>query len=301
MANGTVLGSPTTPQFPTQVFYYAAPLLAQTLAEFNIISAGFGQLGIAVSYAPGAYPFSPYPNLGWIADWTDPYYQLIQPAFSTVDGLPSNVDVSSVNATLARIINDLPYLTSPSTQVAYTQQIYKFMRGYAPYAWMPDPDNTYFVQPYVRGFFYNPIAFYSYDSISYGSAPNCPSVPNRGGANLQGAYLAYCNFAGYNLAGDNLQNANLTGANLQGANLKGANLQGAALDQANAQGASYQGANMQSAGLAHGNFANVNFQGTNMQNSDMSYGDFNYANFQGANTQGARITGATFVGAVDPP
>ncbi len=67
---------------------------------------------------------------------------------------------------------------------------------------------------------------------------NCP-VPNKGGANLEGANIPYCNLAGYDLSGDNLQDANMQGDNLQGANLSGANLQGANLSWTNLQGAHF--------------------------------------------------------------
>lgn len=185
MANGTILGSPSSPQFPTQVFYYQGAPSPGLQAEFNIISAGFAQLGISTSFqqepstfcncSPQSTP--PYLQLGWIADWTDPYYQLIQPAFSSQYG-PINgwIDVSAVNQTLNGMINELPYYTSAAQQLDASQQIYKFMKGYAPLAWMPVSDFTFFVQPYVKGLFMNPIMFdFTYDSITYGSAP--PGTP----------------------------------------------------------------------------------------------------------------------------
>jgi peptide/nickel transport system substrate-binding protein len=179
MLNGTVLGNPLSPQFPVQTFYYSGTLSPEELAEFNLISAGFAQLGIKTVYAQNTFcncspqTTPPYLPTGWLADFTDPYYQLIQPAFSSsYGGINGWIDVSSVNATLAHIINELPFYTSSSQQLAYTRQIYMYMKGYAPAAWMPVPDFTFFVQPYVKGLFINPIMFaFNYDSISYGGAP----------------------------------------------------------------------------------------------------------------------------------
>ena len=146
-------------------------------------------------------------------------------------------------------------------------------------------------------------------------------VPNKGGANLKGANLEYCNLAGYDLSGDNLMGANMQFTNLQNANLQGANLKGASLAYTSATGANlqgtnlmgdslhggnfmnanFQGANLKSTDLSNGNFSHANFQGANLMGSNMSYGDFDYADFTGANTNGVTTTGATFVGAINPP
>ena len=156
-------------------------------------------------------------------------------------------------------------------------------------------------------------------TVSY---KDCSSlVSSKGGGNLKGANLEFCNLAGYDLSGDNLMGANmqytnLHNANLQGANLKGVNLAYSFATGANFQGtnmmgdslhggnfmnANFQGANMKSTDLSYGNFSHVNFQGVNLMDSNMSYGDFDYANFTGANTNGVNTTGATFVGATNPP
>lgn len=130
---------------------------------------------------------------------------------------------------------------------------------------------------------------------------SCPQVPNKGGQDLSGENLEYCNLAGYNLSGDNLQYANLQYADLQGASLLGANLAYADLSDVSASGANLLGANLQYADLQGGAFATLSFVGAALQYANMSYGDFNYANFTGAATYGANITGATFVGATDAP
>ena len=175
-------------------------------------------------------------------------------------------------------------------------------------------------------------------AVSYA---NCPQVPNKGGANLKGADLDYCNLAGYDMSGDNLMGASMRYTDLQGTNLQGANLKGVDLTNTDANGADFQGANLLSAvltgataagadfqganlmgdslhggnfmnadfqganlkgdDLSYANFSGVNFQGANLMDSNMSYGDFDGANFTGANTNGADTTGATFVGAINPP
>ena len=124
---------------------------------------------------------------------------------------------------------------------------------------------------------------------------------NLQGANLQGATISDANLQNAILKGDNLQGDNLSNDNMNGANFQGANLQTADLDPSTGVGANFQGSNLQSSNLQNGDFANADFQGANLQRANLSYGNFDGANFKGANLRGVVITGATFVGATDPP
>ncbi|MDE1850413.1 MAG: pentapeptide repeat-containing protein [Candidatus Micrarchaeota archaeon] len=164
------------------------------------------------------------------------------------------------------------------------------------------------------------------------------NVPDKGGANLAGASLRYCQLMYYQLAGDNFQSADLTGSNMYGADangsnfqgatlawvnlqlanlslanfhgaslanssmegaiLSGANLQGANLAYANLQGANLKGANLQSSNLVGASLQGANLAGANLQSANASSADFQDANLTGANMLGAKTAGANFAGAI---
>jgi peptide/nickel transport system substrate-binding protein len=174
MPNGTVLGNPTKPVLPPIPITVVAPVDPGLQAELEIIISGFSQIGVQASIAPITLSVliseitspktSPISALTpFYPDWPDPYDQLIDAAFTTLDGLVAWMNVSTLNS----ILYSLPFLTNATQQLQEAKYVYNYTYYYAPYAWTPTPDNYFFIQPYVRGAYYNPISGYSYNSIYY--------------------------------------------------------------------------------------------------------------------------------------
>ena len=113
---------------------------------------------------------------------------------------------------------------------------------------------------------------------------------------VYGDLLSADNFQGTNLLGANLVGDLAVGTQFQNSNLMGDSLQGGDFMSSN-----FQGANMMGTNLSNGNFSYALFQGSNLMDSNMSFSNFNFANFTGSNTNGTNITGATFIGAINPP
>ncbi|MEM3671230.1 MAG: ABC transporter substrate-binding protein, partial [Thermoprotei archaeon] len=174
MPNGTVLGNPKAPLFPAQTFQAIAPITASTQVQIEIIEAGMKALGIPFTVQPvtstvyseettKASTSPQYTDLGWCPDWPDPYNQIVYAAWTTGDSVAAWMNVPKINA----ILDNISYETNPAQQLAQLKYVYNFTYYYAPYAWLPNPDTYYFVQPYVKGFVYNAIVGYFYDTMYY--------------------------------------------------------------------------------------------------------------------------------------
>ncbi|MEM4797824.1 MAG: ABC transporter substrate-binding protein, partial [Saccharolobus sp.] len=77
-------------------------------------------------------------------------------------------DLAWVNiSTLQQIYENLPFLTNQTQQTLEVAKVYQILYQEAPYAWLPNPVVYYFVQPYVKGFVYNPFIGYYYNLMYY--------------------------------------------------------------------------------------------------------------------------------------
>ncbi|MEM3671267.1 MAG: ABC transporter substrate-binding protein [Thermoprotei archaeon] len=174
MPNGTVLGNPKDPTFPAMSITAIAPISPSTQTELEIIMSGLNQLGLQFSVKPVTATVwhlektqpSTTPRfvlLGWIADWPDPYNQLAEVAWTTLDQRPAWMNVTAIN----NILYQISFLTNSTQQVKELKYVYNYTYWYAPYAYMPDPDLYLFVQPYVHGLVYNTVYEYTYNTIYY--------------------------------------------------------------------------------------------------------------------------------------
>jgi len=173
LPNGTVIGDTSAPALGPLTIYYLTPISPLTQTQLSIIQQGLSSIGLTVGYE-GVTPSvagewtSPLstPNFlinNWAIDWPDPILQEIAPALTVSSYLPAWVNNSQVN----QIMATLPFLTNQTQQIQLVKWLYNWTYWNAPYAWLPDPDRYFFVQPYVGGFVYNIILGYYYNSLYY--------------------------------------------------------------------------------------------------------------------------------------
>jgi peptide/nickel transport system substrate-binding protein len=177
MPNGTVLGNPNSPPLQPQTIIYPAPISTLTETEMTIIVSELSKLGLTIGIqgesssvfyvtwttsqlAPAMTWFA------WYPDWPDPIFQQLAPAVTTTSDFPAWMNLSSVN----QIMATLPFLTNISQQRQLVAEVYNITYNYAPYVWLPNPATYFFIQPYVKGFVYNPFAGYFYNELYYSTA-----------------------------------------------------------------------------------------------------------------------------------
>ncbi|TRM73427.1 hypothetical protein DJ528_11740 [Sulfolobus sp. B5] len=101
------------------------------------------------------------------ADWPDPVFQQLLPLTDAFFGGISG-NWAWVNLTiLQNMYNTLPFITNQTQQLQLVAQAYKIIYNYAPYIWMPTPTLYYLVQPYVKGFVAQELAYYFYNMLYY--------------------------------------------------------------------------------------------------------------------------------------
>ncbi|MEM0272669.1 MAG: ABC transporter substrate-binding protein [Thermoprotei archaeon] len=173
MPNGTVLGNTSAPPLGPLTIYYLAPESQVTRIQLEVIQNDLSQLGLSVGFqgftlsmlnqwtTPQATPN--FVDLEWGPDWADPILQLIAPAVTTTSYLQAWMNLSSVN----QIMATLPFLTNQTQQIQLVKQIYNITYNYAPYIWLPNAYVYVFLQPYVKGFVYNALSGYRYNTIYY--------------------------------------------------------------------------------------------------------------------------------------
>jgi len=177
LPNGTQIGDPNGTQLPTLSIYALAPVNELEQEELTIIQEDLQQIGISTSIkyvlpsvtdtwvTPSATPA--IVDLGWFPDWPDPIFQELM-AQTDVEFGGISGDLAWVNiSTLQQIYQTLPFLTNQTQQVLEVAKIYKILYQEVPYVYLPNPVNYFFVQPYVKGFTYNPFVGYYYNLIYY--------------------------------------------------------------------------------------------------------------------------------------
>jgi len=173
LPDGTVIGDPTAPPLGPITIVYEVPLTSIAQTQLTIIQQDLSAIGLSVGFrgVTGSvfYGFSTpqsTPNFvyyQWYPDWPDPFLQMLAPALTTTSYLPAWVNLTVIN----NIMQTLPFITNTTQQIQLTAYLYNITYNYAPYVWMPDPDNTLFVQPYLHGFVFNLYIFFWYNTISY--------------------------------------------------------------------------------------------------------------------------------------
>ncbi|MEM0272824.1 MAG: ABC transporter substrate-binding protein, partial [Thermoprotei archaeon] len=173
LPNGSIIGDPSAPPIGTITIVYEVPLTSIAQTQLTIIQQDLSAIGLDVGLrgVTGSvfYGFSTpqsTPNFvfyQWYPDWPDPFLQMLAPALTTTSYLPAWVNLTTIN----NILQVLPFLTNTTEQIQLTAKLYNITYNYAPYVWMPDPDNTLFIQPYLHGFVFNLYVYFWYNTISY--------------------------------------------------------------------------------------------------------------------------------------
>jgi ABC-type transport system substrate-binding protein len=173
LPNGTIIGNTSAPPLQPLTITYIAPLTPLVDEQLLIIQGELAQIGIAVGAQgvtasealswtdPQSTPNFVYDS--WVPDWVDPILQLVAPAITTSSYLPAWVNLSTIN----QIMNVLPFTTNQTQRLALTATLYNITYNYAPYIWLPDPYEYYFIQPYVHGLVGDPLFGYWYNTLYY--------------------------------------------------------------------------------------------------------------------------------------
>jgi ABC-type transport system substrate-binding protein len=173
LPNGTVIGNTSAPPLGPITIVYEVPLTSIAQTQLTIIQEDLSQIGLSVGFrgVTGSvfYGFSTpqsTPNFvyyQWYPDWPDPFLQMLAPALTTTSYLPAWVNLTSINS----VMETLPFTTNVTQQIQLTAYLYNITYNYAPYVWMPDPDDTLFVQPYLHGFVFNLYVYFWYNTMTY--------------------------------------------------------------------------------------------------------------------------------------
>ncbi|MEM0272195.1 MAG: ABC transporter substrate-binding protein, partial [Thermoprotei archaeon] len=173
LPNGTIIGNTSAPPLGPLTVTFIAPLTPLVEEQLLIIQGELAQIGLAVAIqgvtasqalswtTPQATPTFVYN--AWVPDWVDPVLQLVAPAVTTSSYLPAWVNLSSIN----ELMLTLPFVVNQTLKGELVAQVYNITYNYAPYVWLPDPYEYYFVQPYVRGLVGDPLFGYWYNTLYY--------------------------------------------------------------------------------------------------------------------------------------
>ncbi|ADB88610.1 ABC transporter substrate-binding protein [Saccharolobus islandicus] len=177
LPNGTTIGDTNGKQLGTLTIYALAPVNELEQEQLTIVQDSLQKIGISTSIQyvlPSVTDNWITPNgtpalidLGWFPDWPDPIFQELMAQTDVLYGGISG-DLAWVNiSTLQQIYENLPFLTNQTQQTLEVAKVYQILYQEAPYAWLPNPVVYYFVQPYVKGFVYNPFIGYYYNLMYY--------------------------------------------------------------------------------------------------------------------------------------
>jgi ABC-type transport system substrate-binding protein len=178
LPNGTQIGDPNGTQLQTLNIYISVSRPTAILEEeLQIVQQDLEKIGIATAIKPvlpsvvdtWTTPQST-PNLVYAvysADWPDPIFQQLLPLtdvfFGGISGNYAWLNIS----TLQNMYNTLPFITNQTEQLQLVAKAYEIIYNAAPYIWMPTPTLYYLVQPYVKGFVAQELAYYFYNMLYY--------------------------------------------------------------------------------------------------------------------------------------
>ena len=194
LPNGTVIGDTSAPALgPLELAVFTGSIYT-TLG--TIISSDLSQIGLKVSvqvissgqqmsYATAAETPSLMYTM-WGPDWPDPVNQEIM-YIDEFNPPGSYISASSVNqynqinyTYVTQLINSLYLETNETKFVQGVAQLYQITYNYAPAIWMPAPDLTILLQPYVKGFIFSPYTTiagqYWYNAMYYSYSTSAASV-----------------------------------------------------------------------------------------------------------------------------
>lgn len=160
--NGTLLGDTTAHQLPTLDLVTIAPISPSTEVQLRIYQDSLALIGVSTDIKPitSAYyntlASSPttapiFNNIGWGLDYPDPWLQQFVCFYTLNCGIATYID----NATVANLVQTAAFNPDPAAQLQAVKQLYAISSQQAWYVWLPFPDQTFFIEPYVQGMTYN--------------------------------------------------------------------------------------------------------------------------------------------------
>lgn len=197
LPNGSIIGDAAGSFMPAVTFYYITPITPELVTTIQIFSSNLAQIGIqmqatgiteAVYSATGTNPANTgnILFLGWVPDWPDPVFQLLYQALTPVAHLGAWVNNTYVNDILTNCAggqapgcngagpNSSSFGTYGILFNGNTTQIqnginllYQWDYTNAPYFWIPNPNNFFFLQPYLKGFWFDGFIGYAYNTLYY--------------------------------------------------------------------------------------------------------------------------------------
>ena len=158
--------------------------------QLSLITSDFNKIGIPASYNAVGIPVV----LGWLTanttpnmvvnpgptpPWPDPVFTQIIGATDVAYGFTYVDDSWLNNSTMQSFYPNIMFDNNTTNQINEVKEIYQVVYNNAPYIWLPIPDNTFFVQPYVNNFSYNPANVYYYNVMSYNSSYTAVKPPSN--------------------------------------------------------------------------------------------------------------------------
>ena len=156
-----------------------SPLTTVETSEITVAIDSFSLIGLHVGSSavtestvtswttPSATP--QFVFLGWLPDFPDPIGQQLIPVYDKADGGEFGGNDAWVdNSTLQSNFTKLDFLNT-TTQIADMKNLSKVIYDQYAYAWMPVPNDVWFVAPDVHGFVFNSITssyFYNLMTVS---------------------------------------------------------------------------------------------------------------------------------------
>jgi ABC-type transport system substrate-binding protein len=175
--DGTILGDPNAKILPPIPVTTVAPITSFFQAEFSVIQAGWQQIGVSTALqAQAAGVILPQMTSvagtplvfdgAWFPDWPDPIFQQMISNTGPSYGIAGNFAWYN-NTQLNTMYQTLPFITDQSKQLSLVKQAYQTIYNEAPYLWLPNQNTYFLVQPYVKGFVFNPLMSYYYNEMYY--------------------------------------------------------------------------------------------------------------------------------------
>ncbi len=149
--------------------------------QMEVIANDMNAIGIPTSYKAVGIPVvfgwltansTPHMvvNPGFVPSWPDPVFNQVIGETDVAYGFTYVDDSWLNNTSLQSYFPSIMFDKNITNQEQQVSNIYKIIYNNAPYIWLPTPNNIFFKQPYVSGFFYNPSNIYYYNLMSYNSS-----------------------------------------------------------------------------------------------------------------------------------
>lgn len=174
LPNGTTIGDPTGKALQSIDIDYIAPLSTSSEVQLEIYQDSLAAVGIptalvgetsaqydANAISPATAPS--FSSIAWGLDWPDPWFGQFVCFYTTNCGISSYVS----NPVAGPLAEQMAYSTNVTAQLQAAKTIYTIEGNDNYYIWLPWPDQTFFMQPYLQGVYFNIYTNYYYNLMYY--------------------------------------------------------------------------------------------------------------------------------------